>query len=269
MVKVAVAGAAGRMGRRICALTSEYEGITLAGAFEMPSHKEIGADAGELAGIGSAGVKLAPGINDVLGGSDVVIDFTAPEATLANLEAVAKAGKAMVIGTTGIDKAGQAKIAELARKVPVVYAGNMSLGINLLTSIVADIARSLGADYDVEVVEAHHKMKKDSPSGTALMLAKAAADALGRDLDKDGVFERHGIIGERKKNEIGVQTIRGGDVVGEHTVMFLGMGERIEVTHRVSNRDTFARGALKAALWLSGKPAGLYNMQDVLGIKRK
>jgi 4-hydroxy-tetrahydrodipicolinate reductase len=267
MLKIAVAGAAGRMGGRISALSGEYKGLELAGGFERQGHEALGRDVGELAGAGSLGVKLTEGVLSVIEAADVIIDFTAPEATIANMEAAADKGRAMVIGTTGIDKAGQDRIRDLSAKVPCVYAGNMSLGINLLTKIVGDMARALGADYDVEVVEAHHKMKKDAPSGTAFMLAGAAADALGLDLDKDGVFERHGIIGERRKGEIGVQTIRGGDVVGEHTVMFLGMGERIEVSHRVSNRDTFARGALKAALWIKGKGPGLYNMQDVLGLR--
>ena len=267
MQKIAIAGAAGRMGGRIAALIEEYEGLSLVGAFERTGHEAIGRDVGEHAGVGSLGVAITEGVGSVIDASDVIIDFTAPEATLANMEAAALKGKALVIGTTGIDKAGQEKIKELSAKVPCVYAGNMSLGINLLTKIVGDMARALGPDYDVEVVEAHHKMKKDAPSGTAFMLANAAAEALGRDLDKDGVFERHGMIGERKKGEIGVQTIRGGDVVGEHTVMFLGMGERLEVSHRVSNRDTFVRGALKATLWLKGKAPGLYNMQDVLGLR--
>ncbi len=266
MTRIAVAGAAGRMGRRICALTFDHKNLLLTGGFEHKDHPDIGKDLGEIVGHDVGGIKLSSSIEEVLDKCDVLIDFTAPDVTIKNMEALVNSKVAFVTGTTGIDKDGQNRIAELALKVPCVYAGNMSLGINLLTKIVADIASALGDDYDVEVIEAHHKMKKDAPSGTALMLAKAAADALGRDLDKDGVFSRHGIIGERAKKEIGIQTIRGGDVVGEHTVMFLGMGERIEVAHRVSNRDTFARGALKAALWLSGKPAGLYNMQDVLGL---
>ena len=267
MARIAVAGAAGRMGRRICALCSEYEGLELTGAFDMESHPEIGKDMGVLSGLEANGIKLTAGVESIVDNADILIDFTAPEATIKNMEALVGSKTSFVTGTTGIDKNGQNRIAELAKDVPCVYAGNMSLGINLLTKIVGDIARALGDDYDVEVIEAHHKMKKDAPSGTAFMLANAAAEALGRDLEADGVFARHGIIGERAKKEIGVQTIRGGDIVGEHTVMFIGMGERIEVTHKVSNRDTFARGALKAALWLAGKPAGLYNMQDVLGLR--
>jgi 4-hydroxy-tetrahydrodipicolinate reductase len=254
------------MGSRICALCKEYD-LELAGAFEHKDHPGIGKDLGQMIGLDVRGLIIASSIEDVLEVSDVIIDFTAPDATIFNMKAAAVAGKAYITGTTGIDKAGQASIKELSSKIPCVYAGNMSLGINLLTKVVSDIARALGDDYDVEVVEAHHKMKKDAPSGTAYMLAGAAAEALGRDIDKDGTFTRHGMIGERPKTEIGVQTIRGGDVVGEHTVMFLGMGERIEVAHRVSNRDTFARGALKAAQWIKGRKAGLYNMQDVLGLK--
>jgi len=269
MTRIAVAGAAGRMGLRICALAGDHSGLEVSGAFEKPGHAHLGSDVGELAGIGQIGVKIEDSPSAVFEGADVIIDFTFPDATIATMEAAAKTGTAMVIGTTGIDKAGQDRIRQLAEKVPCVYAGNMSLGINLLTKVVGDIAGALGGDYDVEVIEAHHKMKKDAPSGTAFMLAQAASDALGRDLDNDAVFSRHGMIGERGKGEIGVQTIRGGDIVGEHTVMFIGMGERIEVSHRVTNRDTFARGALKAAHWLSGKPAGLYDMQDVLGLKRQ
>jgi len=267
MVRIIVAGAAGRMGRRICALASEYPGLKLTGAFERETHPDVGRDVGEVAGEGALGIMLARSLTSVVDAGDVVIEFSSPEATLANMRTAADKGVGMVIGTTGIDKAGQAEIAELATRIPCVYAGNMSLGINLLLNVVGLVARSLGDDYDVEVIEAHHKMKKDAPSGTALMLARAAAGALGRDLDADGVFSRHGIIGERKPREIGVQTIRAGDIVGEHTVMFGGMGERIEITHRVSNRDTFARGALKAALWLEGRKPGLYDMQDVLGLK--
>lgn len=267
MVRIIVAGAAGRMGRRICALASEYPGLKLTGAFERETHPDVGRDVGEVAGEGALGIMLARSLTSVVDAGDVVIEFSSPEATLANMRIAADKGVGMVIGTTGMDKAGQAEIAGLAKRIPCVYAGNMSLGINLLLNVVGLVARSLGDDYDVEVIEAHHRMKKDAPSGTALMLARAAAGALGRDLDADGVFERHGIIGERKPREIGVQTIRAGDIVGEHTVMFGGMGERIEITHRVSNRDTFARGALKAALWLEGRKPGLYDMQDVLGLK--
>lgn len=266
MTRIAVAGAAGRMGRRICALCSEYD-LELTGAFEHKDHPDIGKDLGRTIGADIKGINIASSIEDVIEGCDAVMDFTSPEATLFNMNAAATAGKAYVTGTTGIDRKGQDRIRELASKIPCVYAGNMSLGINLLTKVVADIARALGDGYDVEVVEAHHKMKKDAPSGTAYMLAGSVAEALGRDIEKDGVFSRHGMIGERSKTEIGVQTIRGGDIVGEHTVMFIGMGERIEVAHRISTRDALARGALKAAEWIKGRPAGLYDMQDVLGLK--
>jgi 4-hydroxy-tetrahydrodipicolinate reductase len=253
MVKIAVAGAAGRMGRRISALAMEHPDIELTGAFEMTGHKFLEQDMGELLGIGKIGVMLADKVETAAKHADVIIDFTAPKATLRNMEAVASMGKAMVIGTTGL--------------TPCVQASNMSLGINLLSKVLGDVARALGDDYDVEIFEAHHKHKKDAPSGTALMLGRAVADALGRDLATDAVYCREGIIGERTQKEIGIQTIRAGDIVGEHTVLFGGMGERVEITHRASSRDTFARGALRAALWLKSKPAGLYDMQDVLGLK--
>lgn len=267
MINIAVAGAGGRMGRRICALSMEYEGIKLAGGFEAKGHKDIGSDIGGLAGIGNIGIKLSSGIEEVMDKADVIIDFTHPEATMAHVEAAAKTGKAMVIGTTGISNDQKSKIKDAAKKFPCVMASNMSLGVNLLLKILGDIARALGDDYDIEIIEAHHKLKKDAPSGTAIMMANAIADAMKRDLDTCAVYARKGMIGERTKKEIGIQTIRAGDIVGEHTVIFGGMGERIEVTHRASSRDTFARGALKAALWIKGKPAGLYDMQDVLGLK--
>ncbi len=266
-MRIAVAGAAGRMGRRISALSTEYEGITLTGAFEREGHEHIGADIGELTGAGTLGVRVTEGVESVLEAADVIIDFTQPAATLSNVEAASAAGKALVVGTTGFSGDDIEKLKGFAAKAPCVLASNMSLGVNLLLKVLGDIARALGEDYDVEIVEAHHKHKKDAPSGTALMMARAVAGALGRDLENDAVYARHGIIGERKPGEIGIQTVRAGDIVGEHTVLFGGMGERIEVTHKVSSRDTFARGALRAALWLKDRPAGLYDMQDVLGLK--
>jgi len=267
MVRIAVAGAAGRMGRRICALASEHEGIKLAGAFEMAGHPMLGSDAGEAAGVGRLDVKITGSISDVLGQSDVVVDFTHPEATLSNIRAASSSGKAMVIGTTGLKGDNIKEIEKLAANIPCVVASNMSLGVNLLLKVLGDIASALGDDYDVEIIEAHHRHKKDAPSGTALMMARAVASALGRDLEKSAVFARHGMVGERTRKEIGIQAIRAGDIVGEHAVIFGGMGERIEVHHKVSSRDTFARGALRAALWVKGKSPGLYDMQDVLDLK--
>ncbi len=266
MVRIAVAGARGRMGGRIAALSRENEGLELTGAFEMEGHPDIGKDLGDLLGVGR-GVKLSDNIEDVLDVADVVIDFTSPAATIYNVQAAVRKGKAMVVGTTGFTSDELQEFRRHAAMIPCVFASNMSLGINLLLKVLADVARSLGDDYDVEILEAHHRLKKDAPSGTALALARSVAAALGRDLDEVGVFERKGMIGERGRKEIGIQTVRAGDIVGEHTVIFGGLGERIEIAHKASSRDTFARGALRAAMWLKGKPIGIHDMQDVLGLK--
>ncbi len=267
MVRIAVAGAAGRMGSRIVALSCEYESVKLTGAFERKDHKDIGKDIGLIAGIGETSVPLSDNIEKVLAESDVVIDFTHVVPTLENLKAAAAKGKAMVIGTTGFTKEQVEEIRKLTKNIPCVMASNMSLGVNLLLKVLQDVARTLGDDYDIEIIEAHHRMKKDAPSGTAMKMAQVISQAVNRNLDEVGVYARKGMIGERTRKEIGIQTIRAGDIVGEHTVLFGGLGERIEITHKASSRDTFARGALKAAVWVSGKPAGLYDMQDVLGLK--
>lgn len=267
MVRLAVAGASGRMGRRIAALSREYEGLELAAAFEKTGHADVGKDIGDIIGVGALGVPVGDGLKEVVGKADVVVDFTHPEGTLENLKIAAEHGKAMVIGTTGFSKGALEEARALARKLPCVLSFNMSLGINLLLRVLRDIAGALGDDYDVEIVEAHHRQKKDAPSGTALMMGREIADALGRDFEADAVYARKGMIGERSRKEIGIQTIRAGDIVGEHTVIFGGLGERVEVTHRASSRDTFARGALRAAMWIAGKGTGLYTMQDVLGLK--
>jgi 4-hydroxy-tetrahydrodipicolinate reductase len=267
MVRIAVAGAAGRMGSRITALSREYEGLRLAGAFERKGHKDIGKDVGAAAGIGDTGVKLADSPESIIDAVDIIISFTTVEASLEHLRLASSKGKAMVIGTTGFSKDNLNEVSELTKKIPCVMASNMSMGVNLLLKILQDIARVLGEGYDIEIIEAHHRMKKDAPSGTALKMAQVIAEALKRNLDEVAVYARKGIIGERTAKEIGIQTIRAGDIVGEHTVIFGGLGERIEIVHKVSSRDTFARGALRAALWVYGKPAGLYDMQDVLGLK--
>lgn len=267
MVKIAVAGAAGRMGSRITALSKEYEGLQLAGAFERKGHKDIGRDIGTVIGIGDTGVKLADNAESIINNVDLVISFSTVEASLEHLRLASSKGKAIVIGTTGFTKDTLKEVSELSGKIPCVMASNMSMGVNLLLKVLQDIARVLGEGYDIEIIEAHHRMKKDAPSGTALKMAQVIADALNRNLDEVAVYARKGIIGERTAKEIGIQTIRAGDIVGEHTVIFGGLGERIEVTHKASSRDTFARGALRAALWCFGKPAGLYDMQDVLGLK--
>jgi 4-hydroxy-tetrahydrodipicolinate reductase len=267
MVKIGVAGAAGKMGSRITALSKEYEGLKLAAAFERAGHKDLGKDIGAIIGIGETGVRLSEGIEKIIDSVDLIIDFTSVESTKQNLRTAAAKGKAMVIGTTGLSGEDMKEIGPLAKQIPCVMASNMSLGVNLLLKVLHDVARVLGDDYDIEIVEAHHRLKKDAPSGTALKMAQVIAEAVNRNLDEVAVYSRKGIIGQRTKKEIGIQTVRAGDIVGEHTVLFGGLGERIEITHKASSRDTFARGALRAALWLSGKPAGLYDMQDVLGLK--
>jgi len=267
MVKVAVAGAAGRMGGRIVHMIYQNPETELAGAFERPDHKSVGEDAGSVAGIGDLGVRICGAIDDGAGEADVLIDFTQPESTLQNMRTASEKGIAVVIGTTGITENGIAEITTLAEKIPCVMAPNMSVGVNVMFKIAGEMARILGNDYDMEILEVHHRLKKDAPSGTAMRLGQILADAVDRDLEKVGVFGRKGMIGERTDEEIGIQTWRAGDIAGEHTVMFGGIGERLELVHRAHNRDNFARGAVRAALWITGKPAGLYDMQDVLGLK--
>lgn len=267
MTNIIVTGAAGRMGSRIIALAKEYGGLRLAGALERKGHEAIGKDIGQITGIGELGVKLTEKLEDVIAASDVIIDFTSTAATLQNVKLAAGKNKKMVIGTTGFSKDELKEIASCAKKSPIVLAPNMSVGVNLLLKVLKDVANTLGDDYDIEIIEAHHRLKKDAPSGTAMKMAQVISDAVNRNLDEVAVYARKGLIGERTKKEIGIQTIRAGDIVGEHTVIFGGLGERLELTHKASSRDTFARGALKAALWLHDKPAGLYDMQDVLGLK--
>ena len=267
MIKIGVAGAAGKMGSRITALSKEYEGLQLAAAFERAGHKDVGKDIGTIIGIGETGVRLSDGIEKIIDAVDLIIDFTSPESTKQNLRTAAARGKAMVIGTTGLSREDIKEIGPLTKQIPCVMASNMSLGVNLLLKVLQNVAKVLGDDYDIEIVEAHHRLKKDAPSGTALKMAQVIAEAVDRNLDEVAVYARKGIIGQRTRKEIGIQTVRAGDIVGEHTVLFGGLGERIEITHKASSRDTFARGALRAALWLAAKPAGLYDMQDVLGLK--
>lgn len=267
MIRAIVAGAAGRMGSRIVKTISETEGITLGAAFERPESPAVGKDAGCVAGIAELGVIIASDLESVMGLGDVIIDFTHHDATLVHARRAASAGKPMVIGTTGLSPDEEAEIRRLAPEFPCVLAPNMSVGVNLLYRLVDTAARVLGEDYDIEIIEAHHRMKKDAPSGTALQLGRVAASALGRDLDSVGVFERKGLIGERTRAEIGIQTVRAGDIVGEHTVLFGGIGERIELVHKASSRDTFAKGAVRAAKWVVLQKPGLYDMLDVLGLK--
>jgi 4-hydroxy-tetrahydrodipicolinate reductase len=269
MVKAVVAGAGGRMGARIISVLSASEGIQLSAALERKGHPLVGRDANSLAGIPSSGTSatITDDLAAALKAGDVLIDFTIPEATLAHIKACAELGKAIVIGTTGFSREQLAEVDACARKIPCMLSPNMSIGVNLCFKILAEIAGTIGNDYDMEIVEAHHRLKKDAPSGTALKMAQVISQAVNRNLDEVGVYARKGMIGERTKKEIGIQTLRGGDIVGDHTVLFAGIGERIELTHRATSRDTFAAGAVRAAKWLVGKKPGLYDMQDVLGLK--
>ena len=267
MVRTIIAGAAGRMGMRLVALTEETGGLTLSGAIEMKGHPALGKDAGEVAQFGKTGILITDNLPTSLTHSDVVIDFTDPTSCLANLKQVIKSTKAMVIGTTGFSDQELTQLKTLASKVPCVFSPNMSVGINVLVNTIGKIAKSLGETYNIEVIEAHHNKKKDAPSGTALKLAEALAAGMEWDLKEVGVYARHGITGERKTREIGMQTIRAGDIVGDHTILFGGPGERIEITHRAHTRDTFARGALRAAEWVVQQPPGLYSMGNVLGLE--
>lgn len=266
-VKIAVTGAAGRMGKTLIEAISLAEGCELAAAIERPESSLIGADAGELAGIGACGVSVVGDINEVLASFDVLIDFTAPLATLANAKACASAGKGMVIGTTGFDAAQKAELDASIASIAVCQASNFSTGVNLCFKLLDMAARVMGDDVDIEVYEAHHRHKVDAPSGTALSMGQVVADALGRDLDKVAVYGREGQTGARERDTIGFATVRAGDIVGDHTVMFCAEGERVEITHKASSRMSFARGAVRAASWLKTQAAGRYDMQDVLGLK--
>jgi len=268
MLSVIVAGAAGRMGKRLVELVSAAPGARLVGALEHPESPFLGRDAGEIAGLGTLGVELVGSREALAGcGAGVMIDFTAPAATLANVEWAVANRVAMVIGTTGLETDERAVLARAAERIPMVFAPNMSVGVNVLFKVAAEVAKILGDDFDVEILEAHHNQKQDAPSGTAVRLGEIVAAALGREYEKEAVFTRQGFCGARSKSEIGMQTLRGGDIVGEHLVMFAGRGERLELIHRAHSRDNFASGAVRAALWLADRDPGFYDMQDVLGLK--
>jgi len=266
-MKVIVAGAAGRMGRRIGYMVDQHPALVFGGAFEAPGSEHIGSDAGELAGIGANKVIIGEGLESVIESGDVIIDFTFHRATMDFARLAASRNKAMVIGTTGLSSDELAELSELSTNFPCVQAPNMSVCVNVLFKLVQKTAALLGGDYDIEIIEAHHNKKKDAPSGTALKLGELAAEGVGSKLEEVGVFERSGMVGERKSGEIGIQTIRAADIVGEHTVYFAGPGERIELTHRAQTRDHFARGATVAAAWLEGKSNGMYSMFDVLDLQ--
>jgi 4-hydroxy-tetrahydrodipicolinate reductase len=268
MANVVVTGAAGRMGIQITRMVKAASGLKLTGAVERPGYPR-GQDAGLVAGVGTLGVEISDALSRALQGADVVIDFTSFEASVAHAGICAERGTALVIGSTGFTAEAKAKVAEAAKRIPVLLSPNMSVAMNVMFDLVRRAAAVLGDAYDVEMVELHHKLKKDAPSGTAMRLAEVAAEARGLDPAKELNFGRHGMIGERPAREIGVQTVRGGDIVGEHTVYYCGQGERLEITHRATSRDQFAQGAVRAAQWIAGKPAGLYDMADVLGLKGK
>lgn len=267
MTRVAIHGAAGRMGRALVAAAAGNPAFTVAAACEHAEHAALGQDAGVLAGIAPIGAPLVP--TAALAGTpfDVLVDFTRPAATLAALAACRSAGRALVIGTTGFEAAGRAAILAASRDVPIVWAPNMSVGVNVCFALLATAARTLGDAFDVEIVEAHHRHKVDAPSGTALRMGEIVAGALGRDLAQDAVYGRQGHTGARPGGQIGFATVRGGDIVGEHTVLFAGPGERVEITHRATSRENFATGALRAAAWVASRPPGVYDMQDVLGLR--
>lgn len=269
MIKAIVIGAAGKMGSRIIALIQATDGIETVGAVEKPAHPSIGKDAGEHLAIGRIGVNIESDLGNCIGKGNVVIDFTSHEASIRHLEIAAGKGCAMVIGSTGFTPEEMKRAAEITRHMPCVLSPNMSVGVNVMFKMLNIAAGILGDDYDVEIVEAHHNMKKDAPSGTAMKMAEIVAESLGRDLEKVGVYSRKGMIGERTKKEIGIQTIRAGDIVGDHMVMFCGAGERLEFIHRAHSRDNFAKGAIRAAKWVVGQKNGIYDMQDVLELRKR
>lgn len=264
--RIAIAGASGRMGKMLIEATLKDPALELTAAFDRPGSPMVGRDAGELVG-DACGVVIGDDAASAIACADCLIDFTLPEGTLTHVQLVREAGKAMVIGTTGIDADGKAVIAEAGEHIPVVFAPNMAVGVNAVFRLLEVAAGILDQNYDVEIIEAHHRHKVDAPSGTALRMGEVVAHALGRDLDECAIYGRQGKTGERKDETIGFSTIRGGDVVGDHTVLFAGIGERIEITHKSGSRMPYAMGALRAARFLEGRQKGLFDMQDVLGLR--
>jgi 4-hydroxy-tetrahydrodipicolinate reductase len=266
MADVVIAGAAGRMGCRLVALVQEEKELLLVAALEAPGHPALMKDAGEVAGIGKLGIPITADPEGALGRDRILIEFSSPDASLGHLRMAARVGGRAVIGTTGFAAAQREEIERLATQIPIMLSPNMSVAVNVAFLVLAKMARMLGDDYDVEVTEVHHRFKKDAPSGTAARMAEIVAGALGRDLTKAGVYGRHGLPGERTRQEIGIHSIRSGDSVGEHTVSFGSLGERLELTHRALSRDTYVRGALRAAKFIAPAKPGLYSMNDVLGL---
>jgi 4-hydroxy-tetrahydrodipicolinate reductase len=269
MTRIAITGAAGRMGRALIEATHQTQGLQLSVALERPGSSVIGNDAGELAGIGKNGVLIGDDLGKVSEQFDVLIDFTRPEVTSQNLALCLQANKRIVIGTTGFSDEQKQAISKASEAIAVVFAPNMSVGVNLCLKLLDMAARVMGDYTDIEIIEAHHRHKIDAPSGTALRMGEVVAAALGRDLQDCAVYGRQGQTGERDRKTIGFETIRAGDIVGEHTVMFADIGERVEITHKASSRMTFANGAVRAAAWLMQHASGLFDMQDVLGLRDK
>ena len=267
MIKVIIAGATGRMGRRVAHMVGEHSRLEYAAAFEAAGNASIGRDVGELLTGTTSGVVIREGLEAVIDQGDVIIDFTFHKATMEFARLAARHGKAMVIGTTGLSPENLAELQELSRSFPCVQSPNMSICVNVLFKLAKKTAAILGDDYDIGIIEAHHNRKKDAPSGTALKLGEMAAAGLNRNFKDVAVFERNGMVGERKPHEIGIQSIRAADIVGEHTLLFAGPGERIELSHRAHSRDHFAKGAATAAAWVVGQECGLYSMFDVLGLQ--
>lgn len=266
MHKVVIAGASGRMGRALIEGVQQNAELALFGALDRADSPFIGQDAGQFLGQ-QLNVPIAADIAATIKGAGALIDFTRPEGTLAHLDACVAAGVSMVVGTTGLSAEQKQRLEQGARRIPIMFAPNMSVGVNVLLRLLEVAAQALGDDFDVEVIEAHHRHKVDAPSGTALRMGEVLARTLRRDLQEVAVYGREGVTGERNARTIGFATIRGGDIVGDHTALFAGIGERIEITHKASSRTTFAQGALRAALWLRGKAPGLYDMQDVLALR--
>ena len=265
-IGIIVCGIGGRMGGAVVRAIQQSENFKLTGAIDKPGSERLGKDAGEVSAAARLGIMITDKIDTVLQPNTVIIDFTNPQASLEFLRSAAKRRTPMVVATTGFNPKQQAEIKRLARRTPTLLSANTSLGINVLVSLLSKAAKILGDDYDVEIIEAHHRFKKDAPSGTALALGRSIANAFNRDLGKVAINGRQGIVGERTQKEIALLSVRAGDIVGDHTVIFGGIGERLEFIHRAHSRDTFARGALRAAEWLTKKKPGLYSMQDVLGL---
>lgn len=267
MMRVAIIGASGRMGKNLIEAVSQTEGLTVSAAIERPDSSLIGADAGELAGVGKLGVKIVGSLESVVNDFDILIDFTTPETTVHNLDVCVAYNKKIVIGTTGFDDAGLAAIDKAAERIAIIFAANYSVGVNLCLKLLKLAAEVLNEGYDIEIIEGHHRHKVDAPSGTALRMGEVVAEALGRDLKTCAVYGREGITGARDPNTIGFATVRAGDIVGDHTVLFATEGERVEITHKASSRMTFAKGAARTCSWVASKEKGLFDMQDVLNLR--